>query len=173
MECIHTYHHHGGVVIEVTLDSTGRQQHAPLGAPRIEIRCKTRETIYATYSPTCTVDPTRTIRLPELRFNTATEHAADEVNISENVRAVPPGPGQFAQVKGWRQAVENLNCQSDAHKILRRARAVNAERALTGQIAVAINKNCLARALHYQRLGIQAPATPTTHAGPLPEQAAA
>ncbi|MEI6622406.1 MAG: hypothetical protein WCP28_10915 [Actinomycetes bacterium] len=158
-KCVHTYHHHGGAVVEVQLDANGKQTKHYLPDPKIELRTSSKR-IYVVYYPTCTINPdVPPIKLQELRFNIAEDELAGAVaNISENVRALPPGSDIYDAVYGWREAAENYNQQSDNAKYMNRARATTAERAYQGQAALMINKNGLARRLHYERLGMSPPA---------------
>jgi len=158
-KCVHTFHHHGGAVVEIELDANGKQTKRYLPDPKIELRqASTR--IYVVYSPTRTVNPDEPpTKLHELRFNIAEAELAGAVtNISENVRALPPGSDVYDAVYGWREAAENYNQPSDNKKYLNRARATTAERAYLGQIPLMINKNGLARRLHFERAGTSPPA---------------
>jgi len=123
--CEHEFHHHGGQLAEIQLDSRGKKSLVPCPDPYVRIRPnKDSYRMYLEWEVRCAagLPPGSAPALFDKLTWTITDERSD-FNVAENLRAVPPGSERYSQAKGWRQTIENDNHQSDAAKALRRGRS--------------------------------------------------
>lgn len=149
VECIHTLDYVGGRVFEVEHDSHGAEVLQPVDDPKIAFSKPRRDgkrRQYLTFKLNCRRDPLdrgEVVSIPDLRFAlTSTE---GELNVAENIRAIPPGSENYDRIYGWRQTTENDNNQSDASKYLRRARSARPDYSHIYEILLAATQNGRAR----------------------------
>lgn len=141
---MHTFYAHDGRLCEQVIDSSGKRQLVPCQDPTVRFRDNKNGGYrqYLAWAVTCSAgqpEGATPVKVTELPW-TVTDDTSD-FNVTENLRAVPPGSQRYDEAHGRRQSIENDNHQSDARKTLRRGRSSRPEWNHLNELGWAIMNN--------------------------------